>query len=119
MRSPSPRVTKSYSDPAAWISLTYRDTIHPSAKTPTAAISTDSGDATPPPLPEALITPTTSGITKADENTGPMKPTDCATTSGSERTFFPRRSYPDSDFAIVLSFAGWGRSGGEPQQRPR
>ena len=50
------------------------------------------GEATPPPLPEALITPMTSGITKAEENTGPMNPTDCAMTSGSERIFAPRRS---------------------------
>src|SRR6185312_2637345 len=52
------------------------------AKTPTAAISTDSGEATPPPLPDALITPTTSGITKAEEKTGPMKPTDWAIRRG-------------------------------------
>src|SRR5262245_2963686 len=110
MRSPSPRVTKSYSDPAAWISLTYRDTIQPSAKTPTAAISTDSGDATPPPLPEALITPTTSGITKADENTGPMKPTDCATTSGRDSSLAPRRSYAGSGLAIGLSFSFFNRT---------
>jgi hypothetical protein len=31
-------------------------------------------------------------ITKADENTGPMNPTDCAITSGSSRIFAPRRS---------------------------
>ena len=47
------------------------------------------GEATPPPLPDALITPMTSGITKADENTGPMNPTDCAMTSGSERDLRP------------------------------
>src|SRR6266487_626138 len=29
-------------------------------------MSTDSGEATPPPLPDALITPTTRGITEAD-----------------------------------------------------
>src|SRR5580693_7410257 len=73
------------------------------ANTPTAAISTDSGEATPPPLPEALITPTTSGITKAEEKTGPMNPTDWAMTSGSDRTFAPRRSYPASDLAIEAS----------------
>src|ERR1700733_1634692 len=65
------------------------------ANTPIAAINTDRGAATPPPLPDALITPTTSGITKADENTGPMKPTDCAITSGRERTFAPSRSYEE------------------------
>src|SRR5258708_21211899 len=69
----------------------------------TAAISNDNGDATPPPLPEALITPTTSGITKAEENTGPMKPTDCATTSGRDRSLAPRRSYAGSGLAIRLS----------------
>src|SRR5580704_18949265 len=73
------------------------------ANTPTAAISTDSGEATPPPLPDALITPTTSGITKAEEKTGPMNPTDCAMTSGSDRTFAPRRSYAGSDVAIAAS----------------
>src|SRR5690242_8058181 len=76
------------------------------AKTPTAAISTDSGEATPPPLPDALITPTTSGITKADEKTGPMNPTDCAITSGSVSTFAPRRSYACSCLAIAASL-GW------------
>src|SRR5690348_4743665 len=45
----------------------------------------------------------TSGITKAEENTGPMNPTDCATTSGSERTFAPRRSYALRDPAIEPS----------------
>ena len=50
------------------------------------------GIATPPPFPDALITPTTSGITNAEENTGPMNPTDWAITSGKERTFAPRRS---------------------------
>src|SRR5258708_37158864 len=69
----------------------------------TAAISNDNGDATPPPLPEALITPTTSGITKAEENTGPMKPTDCATTSGRDSSLAPRRSYAGSGLAIGLS----------------
>src|SRR5712692_90093 len=67
-------------------------------------MSTDSGEATPPPLPDALITPTTSGITKAEANTGPMNPTDCAMTSGSDRTFAPRRSYAGSELPIVSSF---------------
>ena len=55
-------------------------------------MSTESGAATAPPLPEALITPTTSGITKAEENTGPMNPMDWAMTSGSDSNFAPRRS---------------------------
>src|SRR2546430_1392079 len=77
------------------------------AKTPTAAISTDSGEATPPPLPDALITPTTSGITKAEEKTGPMKPTDWAITSGRVRTFAPRRSYAcRSCLAMAASLVG-------------
>src|ERR1022692_2367850 len=67
-------------------------------------MSTDSGEATPPPLPDALITPTPSGITKAEENTGPMNPTDCAMTSGSDRIFAPRRSYAGSELPIVSSF---------------
>ena len=57
-----------------------------------AAMITDSGAATPPPLPEALITPTTSGMTNAEEKIGPMNPTDCAMTSGSDKTLAPRRS---------------------------
>ncbi len=36
---------------------------------------------TPAPLPLALRTPAIGGMTKAAENTGPMNPTDCATTS--------------------------------------
>src|SRR5215469_18877717 len=68
-----------------------------------AARITDSGEATPPPLPDALITPTTSGITNAEENTGPMNPTDWAITSGSDKTFAPRRSYAGSELAIVAS----------------
>src|ERR1700742_1822479 len=77
------------------------------AKTPTAAISTDSGEATPPPLPDALITPTTSGITKAEEKTGPMKPTDWAITSGSVRTFAPRRSYACCSCLAMAASLGW------------
>jgi hypothetical protein len=59
-----------------------------------AARITDSGEATPPPLPDALITPTTSGITNAEENTGPMNPTDWAITSGSDKTFAPGARTP-------------------------
>src|ERR1700733_11981195 len=99
MRSPSPRVTYSYSDPAVRTSLASLDTIQPIAKTPIPAISTDSGDAMPPPLPVTLATPTTSGITKAEVNTGPMNPTDCAITSGNDNTFAPRRPV-----------SGWGFS---------
>jgi len=55
-------------------------------------IQVDPRPITPPPLPDALITPTTSGVTKAEENTGPMNPTDRATTSGSDSSFAPRRS---------------------------
>jgi hypothetical protein len=33
-----------------------------------------------------------------------MNPTDCAMTSGRDRTFAPRRSYPASCFAILASF---------------
>src|SRR6202035_5272953 len=99
MRSPSPRVTYSYSDPAVRTSLAYLDTIQPIAKTPIPAISTDSGDAMPPPLPVTLATPTTSGITKAEVNTGPINPTDCAITSGNDNTLAPRRP-----------LSGWGFS---------
>jgi hypothetical protein len=74
--------------------------IQPSAKTPIAANSTDSGEAMPPPLPEALMTPTTSGITNAEEKTGPVKPTDWAMTSSSDRRLVPKRSY-DSGFPSV------------------
>ena len=42
------------------------------------------GVATPAPCPDAPA-PTISGTRKATPNTGPMKPTDCATTSGSRR----------------------------------
>src|ERR1700733_11878967 len=101
MRSPSPRVTYSYSDPAPRTSLAYLDTIQPIAKTPIPAISTDSGEATPPPLPVTLATPTTSGITKADVNTGPINPTDCAITSGNDNTLAPRR--PVSGWGFSMS----------------
>ena len=39
-----------------------------------------------------LLDITLSGITNADEKTGPMKPIDCAMTSGSESSLAPRRS---------------------------
>src|SRR6516165_4391459 len=79
---------------------------------------TDSGAATPPPLPDALITPTTSGITKAEENTGPRNPMDWAMTSGSDSSFGPRRSYEpescDSELAIGFSFIFITGVGGQP-----
>jgi len=37
---------------------------------------TESGAATPPPFPDALMTRTTSGITKAAEKIGPINPAD-------------------------------------------
>src|SRR5436190_8449736 len=73
----------------------------------TTAISAISGEATPPPLPHALITPTTSGVTKAEEKTGPMKPTDWAITSGSVRTFAPRRSYACCSCLAMAASLGW------------
>jgi hypothetical protein len=62
------------------------------ASTPAAAMSTDSGAATPPPRPDALITPATSGIPKAAENAGSVHPTDWATRSGHARRLAPSRS---------------------------
>src|SRR5580693_600045 len=106
MRSPSPRVTYSYSDPAVRTSLALLDTIQPIAKTPIPAISTDSGDAMPPPLPVTLATPTTSGITKAEVNTGPINPTDWAITSGNDNTLAPRRPVSGWGFSMrsTISF---------------
>jgi hypothetical protein len=56
------------------------------------ASRTDNGAATPAPLPVALMIPTINGIRNADENTGPMNPTDCAMTSISLSLVSPRRS---------------------------
>ena len=56
------------------------------------ASRTESGDATPAPFPVALMMPTISGMMKAVEKTGPMNPTDCATTSTSDNFAPPRRS---------------------------
>src|ERR1700722_18366660 len=56
----------------------------------------------PPPLPVTLATPTTSGITKAEVNTGPINPTDCAITSGNDNTLAPRR--PLSGWGFSMSF---------------
>src|SRR2546423_5864863 len=47
----------------------------------------------PAPFPEALK-PAISGIRNAAEKTGPMNPTDCATTSTNESFLPPSRSYP-------------------------
>ena len=55
-------------------------------------MSTASGAAPPAPLPVALITPTINGITNADENTGPMNPTDWAMQSTSDSFAAPSRS---------------------------
>src|SRR6266851_3703822 len=52
------------------------------ASVPMAEITTATGVATPAPCPDAPA-PTMSGSRKATPNTGPMKPKDWATTSGS------------------------------------
>ena len=70
----------------------YCATIQPRASTPIAASSTDSGAALPAPLPVAEMIPTINGIRNAAENTGPMNPTDCATTSTNESFASPSRS---------------------------
>src|SRR5215472_14652199 len=62
--------------------LAYSATIHPRPRMPIEAISTASGAAPPAPLLAALM-PTSRGIRKAMEKTGPMNPIDCATASGS------------------------------------
>src|SRR5580693_8665981 len=118
MRSPSPRVTYSYSDPAVRTSLALLDTIQPIAKTPIPAISTDSGDAMPPPLPVTLATPTTSGITKAEENTGPINPTDCAITSGNDNTLAPRRPPFGWGFSMSSTISSLSSLRGESRARP-
>ena len=48
------------------------------------------GLAMPAPLP-AKPSPTIAGMKNVPEKTGPMYPTDCATTSGRERFPLPRR----------------------------
>ena len=60
---------------------------------PIPARSTASGADVPAPSPETL-NPMISGMMKAALNTGPMKPTDCASTSISVSFFSPSRSYP-------------------------
>ncbi len=71
--------------------MAYCATIQPNANTPIAAISTLKGAAMPAPL-AAAFAPTISGIRNAAEKTGPMNPTDCATTSTSDSFGAPRRS---------------------------
>src|SRR5229473_2554828 len=58
------------------------------ASVPTAEITTATGVATPAPCPDAPA-PTMSGSRKATPNTGPMKPKDWATTSGSRNRVSP------------------------------
>ena len=58
----------------------YSAMIQPIAAMPTAARMITTGVATPAPYRPA---PTISGSTRAEEKTGPMKPTDWAMTSGS------------------------------------
>src|ERR1700677_3064566 len=59
----------------------------------------------PPPLPVTLATPTTSGITKADVNTGPINPTDCAIPSGNDSTLAPRRPVSGWGFAMTSTMS--------------
>src|SRR6201995_2044481 len=70
----------------------------------------------PPPLPVTLATPTTSGITKAEVNTGPINPTDCAITSGKDSTLAPRRPLSGGGFAMTstISFLSSLRGFGQP-----
>ncbi len=69
------------------------------------ASNTESGAATPAPFPVALMMPTISGMMKAAENTGPMNPTDCATTSTSDSFAPPSRSYPVPSSNLSISVA--------------
>src|SRR5678815_2597047 len=59
---------------------------------PTAASTTASAAEVPAPR-AAAFTPMISGMMNAELNTGPMNPTDCASTSTSESFLPPRRSY--------------------------
>jgi hypothetical protein len=65
--------------------------IHPIAKMPIAARITATGVATPAPSPVAPA-PTIRGRIRAAEKTGPMNPTDCASTSMSLSLLAPNRS---------------------------
>src|SRR2546423_14552786 len=60
---------------------------------PTTAKSIASGVAAPAPLPAAPA-PATSGVRNAAPSTGPMNPTDCATTSRKPRLLRRSRSLP-------------------------
>src|SRR6185437_4548212 len=59
----------------------------------------------PPPLPVTLATPTTSGITKAEVNTGPINPTDWAITSGNDNTLAPRRPLSGWGFSMISTIS--------------
>ena len=97
--------------------LAYCAMTYASAKTPIAASSTDSGAATPAPLPDAEIVPTSSGTRNAIENTGPMKPTDWAMASTSVSLREPPRVvacggvvWADSDTVLPPGPARPGRA---------
>ena len=75
--------------------LAYCATIQPIANTPTAASSTASSGATSRALARPKFTPMISGMMNAAENTGPMKPTDWASTSTSESFASPKPFVPD------------------------
>ena len=58
----------------------------------------------PAPSPEKLK-PAIRGIRNAAEKTGPIKPTDCATTSTSLSRRLPSRSYPVPSVILSISVA--------------
>ena len=58
----------------------------------------------PAPSPEKP-NPAINGIRNAAENTGPIKPTDCAMTSTSLSRRLPSRSYPDPSVILSISVA--------------
>ena len=63
------------------------------AATPMTAMMMAIGVAAPAPFPEDDRFATINGRMRAEEKTGPMKPTDCATTSASLSRFSPNCSY--------------------------
>src|SRR4051794_6194921 len=69
----------SYSEPHRWMRLAYCAITQPAPKMPTPAMTIAMGVAAPAPRPVAER-PTISGSRVATENTGPMKPIDCART---------------------------------------
>src|SRR5437763_1154657 len=73
----------------------------------------------PAPFPEALK-PAISGIRNAAEKTGPMNPTDCATTSTNETFLPPSRSYPDDscDPSTLIPLPAPALPGRPPSVRP-